>query len=813
LGDAAYWSAFALGSGLTGTGSISVGSLVSEPDEVNPDALPRLLALLRRSAHQVVVNNTQGNIFSPVSATTLPEWITNGSVPVVATTAVAARTSATASPSVAVQPPSAITPKVVLDNRDNIIIGRIRPASGKEGIYSTEITGPDINGSGITVAVLEAESVTGATSYRIDFGHEFFNDLASNQKEWFDYDGSRITPTAGFSRHATNVAGVVHGLAWNAKLLSGPELSDLTLIEKFSTSNGNAVLIVNQSYNYQEVAIPKPDTPTQALDKVLFQKRHTLAVQTAGNERGRTGFPVNKGNITAHNTTAKNNLVVGAWFTSGISGVPESLASFSNFGPAADGRLTPQLVAPGVNIYMPDYKGGVQNPYHADSGTSFAAPAVSGGAALVADLLKQKKVTATSPMLKALLVHGATDLVVDFTLPVIASDLTLAAVQAGPDYPTGYGLLNINESLSLVNKAFPAAGSTTKKNTLVVQSSLTLTKQDLAAGSKSFLLTPIAPLAGENEIKATLVWLDPQGNQSYDISQGSYLNFEADLLARGPSGSEVGSWKLDPFQIGKTAWKQVRSRIQSGQPGKSYIDNVQQLIMKSGPAQNGMGLHLSWKAGATQQATLNGLLGSKNALEIPYALVIEGIDASRVFNLSMKNVFIKTKESLSEVLDMIILIDNSTKDKLGHSILSEGSTSASVTNPGLPAPSTSQGGLGLIKKLKSTLDEVLAKATDYATDQINTQLRDAGVFDADDGFTLDDATGNIFVKFDRTLDQLVNLPAINFDSDLGLESLGFNIKGTGVAKGAFALNFGVDALSAGTGVTSCVTTRVTSTTL
>ena len=76
--------------------------------------------------------------------------------------------------------------------------------------------------------------------------------------------------------------------------------------------------------------------------------------------------------------SAKNSLAVGAVDDGG------DLATFSSFGPTADGRLKPQVVGAGVNVYSAAGDGS-HSAYQAFSGTSMATPAVAGVAALLMD--------------------------------------------------------------------------------------------------------------------------------------------------------------------------------------------------------------------------------------------------------------------------------------------------------------------------------------------------------------------------------------------------------------------------------------------
>ena len=76
--------------------------------------------------------------------------------------------------------------------------------------------------------------------------------------------------------------------------------------------------------------------------------------------------------------SAKNSLAVGAVLDSG------DLAYFSSHGPTADGRLMPQVVATGVDVYSAAGTGS-RGRYQSFDGTSMSAPSAAGVAALLMD--------------------------------------------------------------------------------------------------------------------------------------------------------------------------------------------------------------------------------------------------------------------------------------------------------------------------------------------------------------------------------------------------------------------------------------------
>ena len=129
--------------------------------------------------------------------------------------------------------------------------------------------------------------------------------------------------------------------------------------------------------------------------------------------------------------TAKNVLTVGAVhdLVAGYQG-PTSVvpASFSSCGPTDDGRIKPDVVANGIDIYS--CNNGSDTDYRSDWwGTSFSTPSVSGSLALLLQLQNNLHGT-NQPLLastlKALLIHTADE----------------AGPADGPDYRLGWGLVN-----------------------------------------------------------------------------------------------------------------------------------------------------------------------------------------------------------------------------------------------------------------------------------------------------------------------------------------------------------------------------------
>ncbi|MFL7792053.1 MAG: S8 family serine peptidase, partial [Anaerolineae bacterium] len=101
-----------------------------------------------------------------------------------------------------------------------------------------------------------------------------------------------------------------------------------------------------------------------------------------------------------------------------ISDEPWGLAAFSSRGPAPDGRVRPDLVAPGTNILSArshhsaaSYAYPYGDDYAFASGSSQATPIASGAAALARQwYTSQGIITPSAALLRATLIHGATGL-------------------------------------------------------------------------------------------------------------------------------------------------------------------------------------------------------------------------------------------------------------------------------------------------------------------------------------------------------------------------------------------------------------------
>lgn len=138
-----------------------------------------------------------------------------------------------------------------------------------------------------------------------------------------------------------------------------------------SACNGSEKIrpyIVNLSLGANGSYFEGRDISARKLDAIVWNHRQLYVVSHAN--YGASAF--------SNYGAAKNSLAVGATFDSG------DIATFSSHGPTADGRLAPNIVAPGVGVCSTRGNGSVSG-YVCNDGTSFASPAVAGIAALLMD--------------------------------------------------------------------------------------------------------------------------------------------------------------------------------------------------------------------------------------------------------------------------------------------------------------------------------------------------------------------------------------------------------------------------------------------
>lgn len=296
--------------------------------------------------------------------------------------------------------------------------------------------------------------------------------------------------------HGTHVAGSVlsRGTASGGKLRGGafeaqfvpegmwsPMMKNLTVPSKiqdlFAKAYSDGARIHTNSWGSPR-NLGAYDAYASSVDEFAFNNPDMLILFAAGN----SGMDMNKdgridnGSVSTPGTS-KNALTVGAsenllstggiqvpisrlrsgpesWsaepiFSSYISDNPNGIAMFSSRGPTADGRLKPEIVAPGTNILSnrshvagaSELWGAYNAEYAYSGGTSMATPLAAGGAAVARQVLQEKFQIAnpSGALIKATLVHTAVDL---FPGQYGVGSATQELLTRRPNSDEGYGRLD-----------------------------------------------------------------------------------------------------------------------------------------------------------------------------------------------------------------------------------------------------------------------------------------------------------------------------------------------------------------------------------
>jgi len=330
------------------------------------------------------------------------------------------------------------------------------------------------------------------------------------------------------------------------------------------------------------------DSFAAGADDFMWKNPDLLLVFAAGNsgeDRDRDGR-IDEGSISSPGT-AKNVLTVGAsenllaqggiqkklselrdgtrkWGVAPIaddtlSNNSNGLAAFSSRGPTKDGRIKPDLVAPGTNIVSTLSQhpkagklwGAYDAHYAYAGGTSMATPLTAGAAVVAREfLVESKRISSPSAALvKATLMHTA-------------HDLFPGQYGTGPKQELPVRRPNAHEGMGRVD----------------MDAVVSLRESDLLVDAKAGV--GVGEVYGEEVqvdggqvIRATLVYTDAPGAASASIALVNNL----DLRVRGPSGriqsigDRVNNWEHIEFTAKESGSYQVSvvgENVPQGRSGK-----------------------------------------------------------------------------------------------------------------------------------------------------------------------------------------------------------------------------------------------------
>jgi len=424
--------------------------------------------------------------------------------------------------------------------------GRI--TAGEEGIsvsgHSTSVAGIMIDKAINPDARGMAYGLEGILSY------DFYNDVA---------EMAAASPNLLFSNHS-----YIHICGWNYRNTSDPSASPRW--EFWGGPNDT------EDYNFGYY-----NSTCRNVDSLAFNAPFYTIVKAAGNNRTSNGPAIgdsywrrdSSGNwiqiahrdasissndgydIISIMGNAKNMITVGAvaLIPNGYTKASDvQLSSYSSWGPSDDGRIKPDIVAPGENILTASSQS--DSSYNLFGATSAATPVVTGSLVLLQQLqYNLHKQFLRAATIKALVIHTANQ----------------AGESPGPDYRHGWGLLNVEKAANIIrNQDY---------------SHLLFERRLMQGTDTSFKVIA----SGNGSLIFTICWTDPPGNVdavNYKNNRSPKLVNDLDISVSDGNNTFL-PWALDATNPASPATQRNNTidnvekiEIPAATPGKEYTVRI-----------------------------------------------------------------------------------------------------------------------------------------------------------------------------------------------------------------------------------------------
>lgn len=335
-----------------------------------------------------------------------------------------------------------------------------------------------LNGSGQIIGIADTGLDTGINDESM---HDDIEGRIINISSWGDEDAS---DTHGHGTHVAGSAlgngslsgGKYSGTAPAAKLVfqafgdgNGGLHQGINLFELLSFAYAKDARIHSNSWGNSNNSYT---TDAEVVDEFMWNHTDMLVLFAAGN-----GGPSD--NTVGSPATAKNILAIGA--TENLrpekdsrGDNPDEIASFSSRGSTADGRIKPDLVAPGTWIISTRsseavYESTLDNNYTYMNGTSMSTPLAAGTAALVRQYyIENLSINPSAALLKATLINGADNLGYNRTTQGWGRiNLTASLFPPAPAEVTYYDNISLNTGETWQTEQYVRSNQTPLKATLV----------------------------------------------------------------------------------------------------------------------------------------------------------------------------------------------------------------------------------------------------------------------------------------------------------------------------------------------------------